>query len=142
MLHLNYVKRFLLAPFSDEDQHTRVLQSLRTLEFIPDTNGSLRTASYFHDPREKVFAVMLPREAKPPEPFNEKSGWLDLLCEVGLKKQVSRDQFLEFPKDVAKQAENMSKKTRITLEESLKLSLPIFWVKSLFMKRSIYGNSL
>ena len=117
MLHLNYVKRFLLAPFSDEDQHTRVLQSLRTLEFIPDTNGSLRTASYFHDPREKVFAVMLPREAKPPEPFNEKSGWLDLLCEVGLKKQVSRDQFVEFSKEVAKQAENMSKKTRITLEE-------------------------
>ena len=117
MLHLNYVRRFLLAPFFNEDQHTRVLQSLKTLEFIPDTNGSLRTASYFYDPRVKVFAVMLPRDAKPPEPFNEKSGWLDLLCKVGLKRKVSRDQFLEFSKEVAKHAENMSKKTRSTLEE-------------------------
>lgn len=119
MLHLNYVRRFLLKPYSNEEQQSRVLDSLRTLAFIPDTNETLRTASYFHDPGVKVFAVMLPREAKPPEPFNEESGWLDLLRKVGLKQQVTKDQFLEFSKEVAKQAAEckMSKKTRSTLEK-------------------------
>ena len=111
MRHLNYVRRHLLLPYSSEIQHNRVISALKSLAFIPDANGTLQTASHFHDPGVKVFAVMLPREAKPPEPFDEKSGWLDLLRKVGLKQEVSKDKFLAFAKEVTKQAENTSKKS-------------------------------
>ncbi|KAJ7369514.1 hypothetical protein OS493_038433 [Desmophyllum pertusum] len=118
MLHLNHVRLSLLAPYSNnEDQHSKIINSLKSLAFIPDANGIPRTASHFYDPGVKVFAVMLPREDKPPEPFNETSGWLDLLRKVGLKQEVSKDQFLEFSKKVAKQAENVSKKTYSVLEK-------------------------
>ncbi|KAJ7369509.1 hypothetical protein OS493_038428 [Desmophyllum pertusum] len=117
MLHLHHVRRFLLAPYSNEDQHPRIINSLKSLAFIPDANGTPRTASHFYDPGVKVFAVMLPREQKPPEPFDENSGWLDLLRKVGLKQEVNKDQFLEFSKKVAKQAENVSKKTYSALEK-------------------------
>ena len=117
MRHLNFVRRHLLLPYGSEIQHNRVLGALRNLAFIPDANGTLRTASHFHDPGVKVFAVMLPREAKPPDPFDEKSGWLVLLRKVGLKQEVSKDTFLEFSKEVAKQAENMSKKSHSELEK-------------------------
>ena len=117
MRHLNYVRRHLLLPFSSEIQHNRVLSALKTLAFIPDANGTPRTASHFHDPGVKVFAVMLPREAKPPHPFDEKSGWLDLLRKVGLKQEVSKHTFLEFSEEVTKQAENMSKKSHSELEK-------------------------
>ena len=116
MLHLAFVRRFLLAPYSSEEQHARVLKSLTTLAFIPDTNETPQMASHFFDPGVKIFAVMLPRDAKPPEPFNEKSGWLDLLRKIGLKQQVSKETFLQFSSEVAEQAENMSKQKHSELE--------------------------
>lgn len=116
MRHLNYVRRHLLHPYASEIQHNIVISALRTLAFIPDANGTPRTASHFYDPGVKVFAVMLPREAKPPDPFDEKSGWLNLLRKVGLKQEVSKDKFLEFSIEVTKQAENMTKKSQSDLE--------------------------
>ncbi|KAL9954190.1 hypothetical protein ACROYT_G041693 [Oculina patagonica] len=117
MLHLQHVRRHLLLPYSREVQHSRVLNALKTLAFIPDANGTPRTASHFYDPGVKVFAVMLPREAKPPEPFNEESGWLDLLREIGLGQEVSKDKFLKFSSEVAVQAENMNKQKYSELEK-------------------------
>ena len=53
MCHLNYVRRYLLHPYSSEIQHNRVLSALRTLAFIPDAKGTPRTASHFHNPGVK-----------------------------------------------------------------------------------------
>ena len=106
MLHLKYVRRFLLNPYSNESQRPRILNSLRNLAFIPDSSGTPRTASNFYDPRVKVFAVMLPPDKKPPKPFDEQSGWLNLLREIGLQQEVSKDQFLTFANDVAKKADH------------------------------------
>ena len=120
MLHLKYVRRYLLALYSNEQQRDRVLESLKPLAFIPDEKGTPRPASHFFDPGVKVFAVMLPRDAKPPDPFTEDSGWLDLLRKIGLKKEVSKDQFLTFANEVAVESVNLTKSSYPTLEKKSK----------------------
>ena len=119
MLHLDYVRKYLLAPYCNEEQQARVLKSLSTLAFIPDANGTLQTASYFHDPGVKVFAVMLPREAKPPEPFNNTT-WLELLRKIGLKQKVSKAEFQTFANQLASQAIQISNSTYPSLEKKSK----------------------
>ena len=119
MLHLEYVRRFVLAPFSNEEQQARVLKSLSTLAFIPDANGALQTASYFHDPGVKVFSAMLPREAKPPEQFNT-TEWLELLRKIGLKQKISKAQFQTFANEVASQAVQISNSSYPSLKKKSK----------------------
>ena len=119
MLHLDYVRKYLLAPYCNEEQQARVLKSLSTLAFIPDANGTLQTASYFHDPGVKVFAVMLPREAKPPEPFNNTT-WLELLRKIGLKQKVGKAEFQTFANQLASQAIQISNSTYPSLEKKSK----------------------
>ena len=118
--HLTYVRRRLLLPYSSEECHSRILNALKTLAFIPDANGTPRTASHFYDPGVKVFAVMLPREAKPPEPFTEETGWLKVLRQVGLQQDVSKDQFLTFANEVAMQSVNFTKSNFSALEKKSK----------------------
>ena len=120
MLHLNYVRRFLLQPFLNESQSTRIIHSLQSLAFIPDASGIPRTASHFYDPGVKVFAVMLGPNSKPPQPFDEHSGWLALLREIGLKQEVSKDLFLTFANEVATQGGHTNKSSRPALEKKSK----------------------
>ena len=119
MLHLDYVGQYLLAPYCNEEQQARVLKSLSTLAFIPDANGTLQTASHFHDPGVKVFAVMLPREAKPPEPFNNIT-WLELLRKIGLRQKVSKAEFQTFANQLASQAVQISSSNYPSLKKKSK----------------------
>jgi len=136
MRHLNYVRRHLLLPYSsDPTQKSRVLDALKTLAFIPDANGTPRTASHFHDPGVKVFAVMLPRETKPPEPFTEETGWLELLRQIGLRQEVSKDQFLTFANEVAMQSMHRNKSNGSALEKKSKTL-----VKHLFKNKSLHDE--
>ena len=114
--HLNYVLRKLLLPHGF-DLSTKMLNALKDLAFIPDVSGKLQKASHFYDPEVKVFAVMLPREAKPPEPFDKSSGWLNVLRKIGLKKKVTKDQFMAFANEVANQALNVTGSRTILLEK-------------------------
>ena len=119
MLHLEYVRQSLLRDYSNESQRVRIINALRSLAFIPDAYGTPRTASHFYDPGVKVFAVMLPPGLKPP--FDEKSGWLNLLREIGLKQEVSKDQFITFANEVATQATHANKASRPDLEKKSKV---------------------
>ena len=121
MLHLEYVRRSLLRFYSNESQRLRMINTLRSLAFIPDAYGTPRTASHFYDPGVNVFAVMLPPGLKPPMPFDENSGWLDLLREIGLKQEVSKDQFITFANEVATQAAHATKSSRPGLEKKSKV---------------------
>ena len=115
MLHLEYVRGVLLTLLVDEKNRSRVINSMQTLAFIQDASGRLCTASHFYDPGVTVFAVMLPRESKPPKPFDDIE-WLHLLREIGLKQVVSKDQFQTFANEVATQAEMANESSRPTLE--------------------------
>ena len=136
MLHLNHVRRSLLATCINESQRVRIINSLRSLAFIPDAFGTPRTASHFYDPGVKVFAVMLSPDSKPPKPFDQESGWLDLLREIGLKKEVSRDQFITFANDVATQAVHENKSSRPGLEKKSKAL-----VKHLLKEKSLHDEN-
>ena len=136
MLHLKYVKQFLLQSYLNKDQRSRIIHSLTSLAFIPDASGTPRTASHFYDPCVAVFAMMLPPESKPPKPFDEKSGWLDLLREIGLKQEVSKDQFLTFANDVATQAAHANISTRSVLEKKSEAL-----VKHLLKEKSLHDES-
>ena len=115
MLHLEYVRGELLVFYADENNRSRVINSMRTLAFIPDAFGRPCMASHFYDPGVKVFSVMLPRESKPSKPFDS-TNWLVLLREIGLKQKVSKDQFQTFANEVATQAELANEFSRPTLE--------------------------
>ncbi|XP_074631582.1 sacsin-like [Acropora palmata] len=115
MLHLKYVRDVLLILHADKNNRSRIIDAMRTLAFIPDAAGSLYTASHFYDPDVTVFEVMLPRESKPPKPFDDFK-WLDLLREIGLKQIVSKDQFQTFANEVASQAELANASSCPTLE--------------------------
>ncbi|XP_015762333.1 PREDICTED: sacsin-like [Acropora digitifera] len=120
MLHLEYVRGQLLVPHADKNNRSRVINSMRTLAFIPDAFGKPYMASEFCDPSVTVFAVMLPRESKPPKPFDD-CYWLRLLREIGLKQKVSKNQFQTFANEVATQAELANKFSRPTLEGNSKV---------------------
>ena len=135
MLHLNYVRRRLLQSFLNQSQRLRIIHSLQSLAFIPDASGIPRTASHFYDPGVKVFAVMLGPESKPPEPFDEKSGWLELLREIGLKQEVSKYLFLTFANEVATQGGHTNKSSRPALEKKSKVL-----VKHLLREESLHDE--
>ena len=101
---LHYIRRSLLVPDLSNQYRSRMLNALKELAFIPDASGQLQKASFFYDPEEEVFAVMLPQKAKPPEQFGRNSGWLDILREIGLKQNVSKDLFMTFANEVADKA--------------------------------------
>ena len=118
MLHLEYVRDVLLVMYADENNQSRVINSMQTLAFIPDALGKPCMASHFYDPGVKVFAVMLPSESKPPEPFDDLK-WLDLLRKIGLKQKVSKDHFKTFANAVSTQAELANESSRPTLEKKV-----------------------
>jgi len=135
MLHLSHVRGYLLGFYCDESQRPRIINALRSLAFIPDASGTPQTASHFYDPGVKVFAVMLPPASKPPKPFDEESGWLDLLREIGLKKEVTKDQFISFANEVATEAIHANKSNRSVLEKKSKAL-----VKHLLRERTLHDE--
>ena len=137
MLHLEYVRGVLLILYADKNNwyRSRVINSMRTLAFIPDASGRLCTASHFYDQNLNVFEVMLPRESKPPKPFDN-SEWLVLLCEIGLKPKVSKHHFKTFANEVATQAELANESSRPTLERKSKVL-----VKHLLKETSLHDEN-
>nr|XP_002734859.1 PREDICTED: sacsin-like [Saccoglossus kowalevskii] len=76
---------------------------LRHLGFIPDTQGTTAVlqASRFYDPDNKIFHTMLPDESFPPSPFRNNE-WLPFLRLIGLHKDVSQQDFINFAKQIEK----------------------------------------
>ena len=135
MLHLEYVRGELLVLYADKNNRSRVINSMRTLAFIPDAFGRPCMASHFYDPGVKVFAMMLPRESKPSKPFDS-TNWLVLLREIGLKQKVSKDQFQTFANEVATQAELANESSRPTLERKSEVL-----VKHLLKETSLHDEN-
>lgn len=102
--HLKYVRDNLLPSTSaNKKDEQRVLYKLRSLEIITTKEGDLKRASYFHDPCNDIFRVMLPVEMFPPEPFKSKE-WLSFLRKIGMVCEISPDHFKKFAEEVAHEA--------------------------------------
>ena len=95
---LEFLKDSLLNGAAEAEQ-MKLKMALRSLAFIPDSSGRLHTASHFFDPNNEVFKAMLTKGDLPPKPFGS-GKWLRFLREIGLKTDVTQEQFLEFAKKI------------------------------------------
>ena len=119
--HLTYIRKTILENVEDDDdEKEKLLSCLRNTPFVPSVDGSLKTASLFYDPRNRVFCIMLPVDFFPTEPFDS-AEWLPLLKSIGLVCNVSGDHFRAFATEVAQEAasapnENTYKKSRVLVD--------------------------
>lgn len=103
-VHLEYIRKGILSNITTtEDETRRLLDCLRQTPFIPSADGTLKSASWFYDPRVDVFSAMLPATNFPPEPFTSHE-WLTFLRTIGLVHEVSQDLFRRFAGEVAHEA--------------------------------------
>ena len=110
IVHLHHVYKCYLKndgaqeSLSQGDQET-LLDCLRSLEFLENKDGELCTASEFYDRENVVFSIMLPEDKFPPPAprLFKQSEWSSFLTKIGLQKEVSTEQFLEFANRVAEE---------------------------------------
>ena len=100
--HLKYIRKTILDD-AEDDGKEKMLSCLRNTPFVPSADGSLRTASFFYDPRNSVFRIMLPVDLFPTKPFDS-SEWLTFLKSIGLVCHVSKDHFRALAMEVAQEA--------------------------------------
>ena len=120
LVHLEYIRKYLLSEFLAEDdmEKQRLRSCLEATPFIPSINGTLQTASSFYDPGVNVFRIILPPTNFPLKPLNSPE-WLMVLRTIGLIHQVSHDHFKKFAREVAHEA--TTAQTKRTFEKSLVL---------------------
>ena len=138
LAHLRYLRQLTLYPIrtgskGEEHENRRLLDRLKTVEFIQSIDGTQKTASSFYDPHNEVFCAMLTKDMFPPDPFGSNE-WLPFLKEIGLVKEVSDDDFCIFASQVAQEAKNSQ--TNETCRKSEVL------VCHLFSRHNVVGGFL
>ncbi|XP_068670657.1 sacsin-like isoform X3 [Montipora foliosa] len=103
LAHLQHI-RDNVSRTASEDEQERLLNCLKTVKCVPAADGSLKTASSFYDPENEVFIAMLPDKSFPPKPFDSPD-WLLFLRKIGLVQDVSESDFLDFAREVEREAE-------------------------------------
>lgn len=90
-----------------------IASGLRDVRLIQDINGCLQVASYFFDDTVELYRVMLPKEKFVPETFLEKfKNTIEaksLLCDLGLKHEVSEEEVIEFARQIESDARSNTK---------------------------------
>ena len=109
LTHLRFIRDYISLSGVNENQQekiekTRLFEHLKEVELIPSTDGTLKTVSSYHDPRNDVFVAMLPQDSFPPEAFKSEE-WLTFLRKIGLIQDVSHHTFLKFAKQVEREAQ-------------------------------------
>ena len=105
LAHLEFMREFIRENPTkpvDEGQKQMLSQCLRNTAILPCTDGTLKKASCFYDPDDKVFKTMLTEDRFPPKPFNSPP-WLKFLKAIGLIHKVSCDHFKTFALDLARE---------------------------------------
>ena len=129
--YLEYIKKILFPSlgYADSTKLNNLKSQLVKLEFIPliARSNVLYPAKDFVDPEHPVLAAMRP-EYVPPKPFDSDE-WLRFLREVGLKQNVTEEEFLEFAEEIAQEAQDCA-------EDGVKRKSQIL-VRHLFQSRSL-----
>ena len=104
MQHLIYIKDEVhpTLPRGKTDEKQIFLSAMAENPCIPDKHGNLHLAAEFYDLSNELFKVMFEDDCDnfPPAPFND-IVWLDLLKDIGLRKDITQQLFLEFCETVA-----------------------------------------
>uniref|UniRef100_A0A8W8HXQ4 Sacsin n=1 Tax=Magallana gigas TaxID=29159 RepID=A0A8W8HXQ4_MAGGI len=97
MRHLEYIRDDLLrhSSISDGDQECLV-EELRRLPFIPQSDGKDKLASQFFSPFNTLMTVMCEDRSRfPPEPFSSDE-WKEFMTLVGMRSEITPELFMEF----------------------------------------------
>jgi hypothetical protein len=117
--HLEYVRDHLLNYYYDG--YEAVLSVMKQLSFIPDHSDILRPAKDYYDPDNKVFKTFVPKWKFPPKPFDS-TEWRGFLKKVGLQHTVTKDNFLQYAKQLEGEACNVPHSTSDEGKEILRKS--------------------
>ena len=131
-VHLEYIyTNFMQTPplrhsaISNTDR-VNVVSDLRSLPIIDGSpDGDLQPVSYFYDPNNTIFRVMLPKHKLLSQPRNYlflPREWEEFLNQLGLQRNITEHMFHEFVKEVAKNGainsndKNTATKSRILVK--------------------------
>lgn len=100
---LMYIRNTLLVTLKSSSERTTLLDALREACIFHDGSNRLVPASQFYDPENPVFKEMVPLSNFPPGEYRL-SNWLPLLRQIGLKHNVTQQEFLQFAESLASEA--------------------------------------
>ena len=135
LTHLKHIRDVILPTLSSEYNRDmqRLLHCLSNTAIVTSKDGTLKKASFYYEPQNEVFSIMLKEDMFPPEPFNTPE-WLSFLRKIGLICEVSQDLFQKFATDVER--EGTIQKNDITYKKSNVL------VKHLFSRENVVEEGL
>jgi len=138
LAHIKYISQFNYSGSAKQKNEREIgkqtlLDYLKKVNFIPNKEGTLMTASNFYDPRNLVFKSMLTEDEFPPEPFASEE-WLSSLEMIGLVQDVSHDDFERFATEVAHEAATKRNKNTYTKSRVL--------VNHLISRHNVVGDGL
>jgi sacsin len=131
--HLVYVRDHLLN--YSYDGYEAVLSVMKQLSFILDHSDILRPAKEYYDPDNEVFKTFVPKWKFPPKPFDS-TEWRGFLKKVGLQHTVTKDNFLQYAKQLEEEACNVPHSTSDEGKEILRKSS--IWVSHLFGNKKLH----
>ena len=126
MVHLHHVYTQYIKDGADDgkisaEEKESLTEALKELPFIEDENGELQPASSFYDPENVVFRIMLPEDKFPPRAkkhFRE-SEWYTFLGKLGLIREVGRDMYMDYTRQVAREGVDVKSASALTKSKVL-----------------------
>ncbi|XP_076026169.1 sacsin-like [Genypterus blacodes] len=127
---LHCIKLVLSLRYHDEycESEEKIISSMKTVNLIRSSQGTMERASYFYDEDVELYKAMLPEEKFVPQNFWSevcKTDTLQMACskallkQLGMKHDVSKDEIINFAFQIESEAKGHQK-----LEE-LKKKSPI-----------------
>ncbi len=122
--HMEYVRDLLVDKHSARsvlgygtDERSTLIQAIKELAFIQDSEGSTKTVRHFYDPREDVFVRFKKSRKLLPERYRSEQ-WYSFLEECGLKHNITEEMFLEFARSLEGEEidENFHQKSQALLQ--------------------------
>ena len=98
--HLEFIRDSILKVKSK-----RLIEKLRALHFIPQIGGTFNKACEFYSPHKSVFIHLFSESVLPPFPFHQ-TIWKEFMIIAGMKQNVSREQFIQFARQIEKNGLN------------------------------------
>ncbi|VDI12593.1 sacsin [Mytilus galloprovincialis] len=138
LAHIKYTRDVLLAkPFGGAFNEVQkdLISILERVQFVPDINGGLNTASMFKDPTNELMRLMLPDEDFPASEYYENE-WIYFLSIIGLQSKITPEMVLQFASDIERIGRN-----GITIENEKDLTLKSkLLVKHIFTQLEVQEN--
>ncbi|XP_011609033.2 sacsin [Takifugu rubripes] len=116
-----------------------ITSSLKTVKLIPNSQGTLETASYYFDEEVELYKTMLPQERFIPERFwaelcgenlEARKKPQELLRELGMRHVVSSDDITQFAHQLESEANGDSKLETLKRKSSLLFQVALEFVKN------------